>query len=877
MKMRKVLTMLLAAVMLVGLLPAISVSADPYFDAVAGLSASYPAVCTSFAEFKYAMESDKIKYVALGDIEEEIAPVAGSGEVFAIEVNGTKNLVVFGDAVFLAPKVKSGNKTIVGLLHTDDYDILNITGNDSITFCGSSDDSYNAAIYNDGGTVSIEEASIGGIASSSKNACAIVQKSGGLSIVDGGFYGETTRDIHEDTSAVCAVYLNGGSTWISGGEFRTFNNEYYSDSAIYGLYISPYATAYLSGGVYYGICLSASNTPLSDYMDEDVYTVYTDGQKFDPESEYSQEYTESGKVVRIVNFIDKVDIHINTPVAGRTVYSDVYMVPYGCDVNGVNWYEDGESVSSAHNFKAGKSYMVEITLIADKNAEFPYVMTSASINNDPSTAYQILTTSGRSICLQLDMGVCLDLVKEVALTVTAPKEGQKPSYTVGCGDTTYYAVGGSSNYTDYRQWYMSSDGYDWWIINENHTFMSGYYYKFYADIKTASGYEFPLDSNLDPAVKATVNGNSAKANVAYDQDQSTYITIEYDFGECNDSVIEEVKIAGVTEPVAGEYPTYSAAVVGSGYHIDTTKNTYYDAYWVNEKWYYIKNGIGWYDKTDSKWVYENEKFVPGHEYEVNVYLKVDDGYEFYHDKWYDMLISATVNGNEAGFANWGSDCAINQEITYTFTCEQQTITNLILYLDAPEAGKNPYTYSLESAYPELYGADESYGLGTGIYWHDCEGNILTDEDEFIPGMQYKVEIKIVPTKVEEVNMCKFANSVNVVLNGNTLSEYGDWDAVYASDTVVYIYYTFKKAAQSPEAASDSVEVYRSGNNCIVKLNEAENGVTYIAAAYSGEFLNKAVTLSVGDAVTLTGDTVKVFSWKKGKLEPVCEAAISGNQ
>ncbi len=877
MKMRKVLSLLLMVTMLLGLVPAISVMADPYFDAVAGLSQSYPAVCTSFAEFKYAMESDKIKYVALGDIEEEIAPVAGSGEAFAIEVNGTKNLVMFGDAVFLAPKVKSGNKTIVGLLHTDDYDILNITGNDSLTFCGSSDVPYNAAIYNDGGTVSIEEASIGGLAGSSKSACAIVQKSGGLSITGGEFYGDTIRDINEDTSAVCAVYLNGGSTWISGGVFRTFNNEYYSDSAIYGLYISPYATAYLSGGTYYGICLSASNTPLSDFMDEDVYTVYSDGQKFNPESEYSQEYTESGKVVRIVNFIDEVEIHINEPVAGRTVFTDVYRVPYGCYVNGVNWYEDGESVSTAHSFKAGKSYMVEITLIADKNAEFPYVMTSASINNDPSTAYQILTTSGRSICLQLDMGVCPDLVKEVALTVTAPKEGQKPSYTVGCGDTTYSAVGNSSNYTDYRQWYMSSDGYDWWEINQNHTFMSGYYYKFYVDIKTANGYEFPLDNNLDPAIKATVNGNAANAMVAYDQDQSTYITIEYDFGECNDSVIEEVKIAGVTEPVAGEYPTYSAAVVGSGYHIDTTKNTYYDAYWVNEKWYYIKNGIGWYDKTDSKWVYENEKFVPGHEYEVIVYLRVDDGYEFYHDKWYDMLIYATVNGNEAGFANWGSDCAINQEITYTFSCKQQEISTLMLYLDAPKAGKNPYTYSLDSAYPEIYAADASYGLGTGMYWYDCEGNMLTDGDEFINGMQYRVEIKIVPTKVNGVNMCKFENLQNVFLNGEAVSEYGDWDEISYNSNVVYIYYTFRKGAQAPEVSTDSIEIYRSDDNCIVKLNESEEGVEYIAAAYNGEFLVKAVTLSQGKAVTLTGDTVKVFCWKAGKLEPVAEATISANQ
>jgi hypothetical protein len=67
----------------------------------------------------------------------------------------------------------------------------------------------------------------------------------------------------------------------------------------------------------------------------------------------------------------------------------------------------------------------------------------------------------------------------------------------------------------------------------------------------------------------------------------------------------------------------------TGYHVDTTKNSYYDAYWAGEKWYYIKNGIAWWDVTDGgyDYVYENDVFQAGHQYQCEVYVCTDDGYE----------------------------------------------------------------------------------------------------------------------------------------------------------------------------------------------------------------------------------------------------------
>ncbi len=162
-----------------------------------------------------------------------------------------------------------------------------------------------------------------------------------------------------------------------------------------------------------------------------------------------------------------------------------------------------------------------------------------------------------------------NIVRDVALTVTAPKEGSKPSYTVGCASDAYYAVGGNNNYTNYRMWMESDDGENnWREMDINDVFITGKYYKFYADIKTTSGNMFPLydnGSSIVPDVSATVNGDHANVIKAYDQDPSTYITVEYNFGMCNDSVIENITVVDVTEPVAGEYPSYTYNILSGSW------------------------------------------------------------------------------------------------------------------------------------------------------------------------------------------------------------------------------------------------------------------------------------------------------------------------
>ena len=400
----------------------------------------------------------------------------------------------------------------------------------------------------------------------------------------------------------------------------------------------------------------------------------------------------------------------------------------------------------------------------------------------------------------------------VGITVTAPKEGQLPNYNVVTDSVAYYAMGGSSNYTQYRFWFVSDNGTsNWKLIDKTTPFVAGKYYKFVVEMQTRSGYTFPT-YNSEPSFWAKVNGDYVMPQKTYGMDPTKYVTVSYEFGECNDSVIENIIIENVTAPVAGEKPDYSATIRGSGYYIDSTKNAQLDDYWNNpqKKPHYIKNGIAWFDMTDFDWVYENEYFVPGHEYQVRVYLKTEDGYTFYHDKWYDMLFSASVNGFGAEGNTSGSSGLYEQTISASFTCEGKEITTVMVNgLSVPRAGETP-DYTASPAYPEWYQLDPNYAGTNGIIWYDSEDNMMDPEDTFVAGEIYKVEIKVIPTQINGSNASKFVSPAAYV-NGKQVTANGDWDAVYSTANTVYIYYTFQKAVE-PAGYAVSGQVTSFGNS-----------------------------------------------------------------
>ncbi|MBR4881964.1 MAG: hypothetical protein IKU19_08510, partial [Clostridia bacterium] len=393
-------------------------------------------------------------------------------------------------------------------------------------------------------------------------------------------------------------------------------------------------------------------------------------------------------------------------------------------------------------------------------------------------------------------------IEYMNLSITAPREGQKPNYNIGCDSTAYYAHGRANNGI---YWFVSDNGTDnWKIMDSNTTFVAGKYYRFSVDLKARDGFEFEAYYQYNSNVKAYINGDTKVTwpNKTYNQDLRYYITVQYNFGMCNDSVIENIIINNVTEPVAGDKPAYTADVVGNGYHIRTDYTRYVDdrySWFIpeNERQYYIVNGIGWFDLTKSDWVYSNESFIPGHEYLVYAYLGTEDGYGFaYTPKYYENATTGSVNSYVAEVNIWEGNFDSQRRISCSFICQGKEISTVMVNgLATPQAGETP-DYTAKTAYPEWYHLDPVYGGTGGIIWYDSNGYMMESTDKFVAGKTYRVEIKITPSILNGSNTCRFVTPVSAYVNGKEVVARGDWDGVFANQSVVYIQYSFKVPASS---------------------------------------------------------------------------------
>ncbi|MBR2320224.1 MAG: hypothetical protein IKA50_05535 [Clostridia bacterium] len=506
--------------------------------------------------------------------------------------------------------------------------------------------------------------------------------------------------------------------------------------------------------------------------------------------------------VEIYSAIRDVSLLIDGPRDGQLPdrnASDVYFLDPRCTVESIVWYEDGEEmVSQDALFRAGHRYTVKITISADD----PYRFVSGVMGkvNGKSVTTGILDSDNKGMILTANLGECAYAISAVDLEITAPVEGKSPSTSV----TDYGAAYGV--YSRDVRWGVSTDGINFTMMAAGEKFVGGKYYRVFMDVNlldglNGNGYKFAITTagdTIQPDVVATVNGSPAVVEKAYDQDPEEVITVYFDFGKCNDYIIEEIAITGVTAPVVGQHPSYDVNMFGTGYHIDTTKNSYEDIYWKNppEKWYYVKNGVQWWDTTTGSWeyVYENDTFLPGHTYVCQLYLATDDGYNL-ASVW---DLQATVNGNPAEIVEGWTD-TWNTRVTYAFPCEENVVDRIVVDgITAPQKGQAP-DYSPILGNTALYTVDTDYGLnGSGIYWYDCEGRQLEAGEVFGDAGPYRMAIKFVPVYEDYAPLCTFSNDVDVLISGKCVTPYGDWDDVVVGSGFAQAFYTFRNGTSAPE-------------------------------------------------------------------------------
>jgi len=516
--------------------------------------------------------------------------------------------------------------------------------------------------------------------------------------------------------------------------------------------------------------------------------------------------------------VDKVDILLSTPSDGMLPIRDsaaIYGLPAQCSFGSIKWYENGAEMESGDRFTAGKTYTAEIILVADEGYYFAEGVL-ATVNGKGSSMTG--TMDGRTkLMIRVDLGKCTTAITWISLNIAAPVDGSKPSTAVTTPSDSHYGVRSSN-----VQWLVSNDGINYTAMASGAKFVGGKFYRVAMDVTLSnSNYAFKIttrDGSLQSDVLAFVNGAFGQVSKAYDQDPETVITVTFDFGKCNDAYIEDITIVDVVAPVAGEYPSYNVNMFGTGYKVDTNKNSYYDAYWAGEKWYYVKNGVQWWDVTTGSWeyVYENNQFISGHQYVCQVYLVTESGYEFVT---YSSL-NATINGEEAEI-NEGWTTGWEARVYATFTCKAKLITTIMIDgIDAPQTGKTP-DYTASVAYPEYYQLDTSFGYG-GIHWYTCEYGSLTPQETFGDASPYRIAVRFISTTLEDLPLAEFASNVKVYVNGKEIVPDGRWDNVTVHRNVVMAYFTFRNAASAPDAEMSIYSFTQQPQGGALKPGQAHN-------------------------------------------------------
>ena len=765
-----------------------------------GSDANMPVWCYSYIELKTALESNDIRYVALGDVEDVLPAIPhdeeqdpGGVTTTAIVVRGDKDLNLLGDALFRCPLTgKYDLKYYIQLITlTDAADsALYIHGPGSLTYAGGTLVFVNSAIKVEGGHLTVDGTTVRGSNGYHTAFCyGINALSGSVSIQNGA---TVIGEIYGGDGGISAMTLGeeGGNYSLSvsiwDGKFYVERDEGDSDED-HGIMVNNDIGLRIYGMTTDGIDLGryAAET-LDEYiMDGSIVTV--NGVKTDPASCGSTD-----GIVEVYKAISEVDIHVNAPTAHKTpaMYAqDVYLVPEGCTAKDPVWYEDGEPwnlSTGGECFEAGSTYKVEITLVADEGMKFADPLTSATVNYKTAEVSAYGGNAENGVVLTLDLGECPDTVDQVKLTVAPPRQYDTPAQRITCGNSTYRQALVGDNMWDVDAYWMESvyepdEDSDWEPMDPSDTFTVGYYYRVALNLMPEDGFEFAIDHNIDPAVSATVNGNYAEVGRYPEADPSELIWVQYDFGKLNDTVIDVAKITDVTEPTVGELPVYTCSLYGTGYVMDPSEDLEEDGVGC------IKNGMGWWDVTADDWLRENEPFRFGREYKLYVYVKAEENSDYtFSDSTGPG--TATINGVNAEYI---SAEETSRALARTFTCAARKIKMVeITGLTPPAAGEHP-DYTVTMAQPEYYQLDE-------IVWYDGDMEEMTPESTFQENTKYRLRIIVTPVEVDGEEIGKFILRTGdaKMLTGATLNgtpvqfKRGEWDEVTGSPGRLTVWYTF---------------------------------------------------------------------------------------
>ena len=306
-------------------------------------------------------------------------------------------------------------------------------------------------------------------------------------------------------------------------------------------------------------------------------------------------------------------------------------------------------------------------------------------------------------------------ISSVTVTnVPKPMEGDRPtiSATVNTTGAQLYSL----------DWYDKTAGR---FLESYDTFIEGHIYEVQLWVEAEDGYKFRVNG-LSSGVTATVRGENATVTKAYEYQLWAMVVVSYTFEPCQKREIRsvDIRLDYITKNgnilLAEEWKSIPFSIQSGD---DQVKP--YPEFHTR----YFPYGFHWSNSTKDTVAYKGDAFKGGCDYYVTIALKPrDDKYVFADD------FTATICGKGAQIRSLGKTYAeISVEVTCFGTIYAGNINPVVVL---PRDGSYP-DYGL------YYGDCEHIEYANVVGWYDEETGkrLLTSEDKFHTGKQYRVEVE----------------------------------------------------------------------------------------------------------------------------------------
>lgn len=333
-------------------------------------------------------------------------------------------------------------------------------------------------------------------------------------------------------------------------------------------------------------------------------------------------------------------------------------------------------------------------------------------------------------------------ISTLDLTVTAPTEGEKPSYDKidGRGYYSDNGIQGSSTriFKNGIAWYKSASSY--FSPGTTATFEGNKTYTVKINLVPETNYVFSAN------VSAKINGKTATVETYNDGSILVYANLTSSSNA--KTAISKVDL-NVVKPVIGKTPTFAK--------VDT-------AQYFSEKYGTVSNcsnGVTWTNQGSGVNITISNPFKDGTKYKVSYYLTAKDGYKF------TSGTACTINGSKANISVTDSTHAIVSLGDLVPGDGKKEISSLDLSVTAPKDGDKPaYTKIDGTGY---YSDNGINGTSTKIYkngiaWYKSASSYFSPgtTDTFKGGTEYTVKIAI-----SVKDGYKFGKSLTAKINGKT--------------------------------------------------------------------------------------------------------------